>query len=150
MRIIIDKSNIYDEPEVIVKCRELDNTMQRVIAAIRLANGKLIGKQDAVSHLIDAQDVYYFESVDNKVFAYTDKQIYETSLRLYEIESRFEDTNFFRASKSVIANLAKISSFQAVFNGRFEAKLLNGEKIIISRQYVASLKQKLGIKENKK
>jgi len=89
--------------------------------------------------------VYYFEAVDGKVFLYAEKEVYETSLRLYEIESRFEETDFFRASKSVVANLSKISSVQAVFNGRFEARMKNGEKIIISRQYVPVLKKKLGI-----
>lgn len=142
----MDESLLYDEPEVILRCRELDSPLRRVIAAIRLVNGKLIGRQDTVSHVIDAEDVYYFESVDNKVFIYTQKLVYETSLRLYEIESRFEDTDFFRASKSVVANISKIASFQAVFNGRFEARLLNGEKIIISRQNVPTLKQKLGMK----
>lgn len=150
MKITVDESQLYEEPEVIVRYREPDASMRRVIAAIRLANGKLVGRQDAVSHVIDAEDVYYFESVDNKVFIYTETQVYETSLRLYEIESRFEDMDFFRASKSIITNLAKIASFQSVFNGRFEARLENGEKIIISRQYVPTLKQKLGIRGTEK
>jgi DNA-binding LytR/AlgR family response regulator len=149
MKITVDESQLYEEPEVILKCRELDMPLRRIIAAIRLANGKLLGKQDTVSHVIDAEEVFYFESVDNKVFIYTEKQVFETSLRLYEIESRFEDTDFFRASKSIVANLSKIASFQAVFNGRFEAVMQNGEKIIISRQYVPIIKQKLGIKEKR-
>jgi len=45
----------------------------------------------------------------------------------------------------VVANRSKIASVQAVFNGRFEAKMRNGEKIIISRQYVPVLKKKLGL-----
>jgi DNA-binding LytR/AlgR family response regulator len=89
--------------------------------------------------------VYYFEAVDGRVFLYAEKEVYETSLRLYEIEARFEETDFFRASKSVVANLAKIASVQAVFNGRFEASMKNGERIVISRQYVPVLKKKLGL-----
>lgn len=150
MKITVDESLLYEEPEVILRCRELDAPLRKVLATIRLANGKLIGKQDTVSHVIDAEDVYYFESVDNKVFIYTEKQVYETPLRLYEIEARFEGTDFFRASKSIVANLSRISSLKAVFNGRFEARLQNGEKVIISRQYVSALKEKLGMKEAKK
>ena len=147
MKLTVEESFCYEEPEMILRCRELDAQLQRVIAAVRLANGKMIGRQDTESHVIDAEDVYYFESVDSKVFIYTEKQVYETSLRLYEIESRFEGSDFFRASKSVIVNLSRIANFHAVFNGRFEACLQNGEKIIISRQYIPVLKQKLGIKE---
>lgn len=147
MKITVEELPQYEEPEVVLRCCELDASMRRIVAAIRLANGKLLGRQDGVSYVIDAEQVYYFESVDSKVFLYLESEVYETSLRLYEIEARFEDTDFFRASKSIVANLSRIASFQAVFNGRFEANLQNGEKIIISRQYVPTLKQKLGMKE---
>ncbi|MEZ3472541.1 MAG: LytTR family transcriptional regulator DNA-binding domain-containing protein, partial [Lachnospiraceae bacterium] len=31
------------------------------------------------------------------------------------------------------------------FNGRFEAFMRNGERVMISRQYVSALKEKLGL-----
>jgi len=145
MKISMEESEDHIEPEIIVRYREMDEPLIRVVAAIRLAGGTIIGRQEEMSYILNAEDVYYFEAVDGKVFLYTEKEVYETSLRLYEIESRFEETDFFRASKSVVANLSKISSVQSVFNGRFEARLKSGEKIIISRQYVPVLKKKLGI-----
>lgn len=42
-------------------------------------------------------------------------------------------------------NLSKIISLNPALNGRFEAVLDNGERVIISRQYVGSLKKRLGI-----
>ena len=45
----------------------------------------------------------------------------------------------------MIINLAKIRSVSPSVNGRFEAKLLNGEVAVISRQYVSVLKRKLGM-----
>ena len=47
--------------------------------------------------------------------------------------------------KSIVLNYSKIDFVTPAFNGRFEAKLLNGEKVIISRQYVKVLKDILGI-----
>lgn len=76
---------------------------------------------------------------------YLEKEVYETKLRLYELEDTFQGTDFFRASKSCILNLAKVKGLSPAFNGRFEALMRNGEKIIISRQYVPVLKQKLGL-----
>ena len=64
---------------------------------------------------------------------------------LYEIEQAFAYTDFLRISKSVIVNVAKIAYVKPIFNGRFEAKLKNDEKVIVSRQYVLDLKKKLGI-----
>jgi len=141
----MDESASYIEPEIIVRYCHMDESLKRVVAAIRLACGTLIGRQEERTYVLNADDVYYFEAVEGKVFIYGEREVYETSLRLYEIKSRFEITDFFRASKSVVANLSKISSVKAVFNGRFEATMKNGEKIIISRQYVPVLKKKLGL-----
>ena len=145
MKITMEESAVYEEPEVVIRCRALDEPLKRVVAAIRLASGKLIGRQDAASFILSADEVFYFEAVDGRVFLYTEKKVYETPLKLYEIEARLEDSDFFRASKSIVANLARIESVQAVFNGRFEARLQNGERVIISRQYVPVLKKKLGL-----
>jgi DNA-binding LytR/AlgR family response regulator len=91
------------------------------------------------------KDVFYFEAVDNKVFLYLEKEVYETKLKLYELEERFVGTDFLRVSKSVIMNLAKVKTLSPAFNGRFEATMKNGEKVIVSRQYVPVLKDKLGL-----
>ena len=48
-------------------------------------------------------------------------------------------------SKSMILNIGKIRSVSPSVNSRFEAKLANGETAIISRQYVPTLKKKLGM-----
>ena len=106
---------------------------------------KLVGIKDGKMNLIDPKDVYYFESVDNKTFIYCLKEIYESKLKLYEINSEFENSSFFRASKSIILNLSKIKNLSPAFNGRFEATLKNNEKVIISRQFVPDLKKKLGL-----
>ena len=51
----------------------------------------------------------------------------------------------FRCSKAMILNLAKVRSVAPSLNGRFEARLTNGESVIISRQYVPDLKKRLGM-----
>lgn len=145
MTLSMEESPAHTEPEIIIRYLTMDEPLKRVVAAIRLACGSLIGRQDEQSFVLNAADVYYFEAVDGRVFLYTEKEVFETSLRLYEIEARYEESNFFRASKSVVANLSKIKSVKAVFNGRFEANLKNGEKIIISRQYVPVMKKMLGL-----
>ena len=100
--------------------------------------------EDKIIKLVP-KEVYYFESVDNKTFAYTARGVYEVHKKLYEIEKEYTYTEFLRISKSVIVNVAKIAYIRPIFNSRFEAKLKNNEKVIISRQYVADLKKKLGI-----
>ncbi|WP_407920378.1 LytTR family transcriptional regulator DNA-binding domain-containing protein [Gottfriedia luciferensis] len=36
--------------------------------------------------MLSSKDIFYFESVDKKNFIYTDKEVFETALRLYEVE----------------------------------------------------------------
>jgi len=88
---------------------------------------------------------FLFDAVDKKVFVYTEDKVYETTLKLYEIEEMFINTDFFRASKASIINLNKIMSLAYSFNGKIEVTLENNEKLLVSRKYVDHLKIKLGL-----
>ena len=145
MKITIENIPVGSEPEIIIRCNEPDDSLLQLIYSIKSSSKKLIGITDLQMHIISPKDVFYFESVDNKVFIYCKEKVFESRLRLYEIEREYENWNFFRASKSTIINIAKIKSVSPIFYGRFEALLLNDEKIIISRQYVPMLKNKLGL-----
>ncbi|MEK4003780.1 LytTR family DNA-binding domain-containing protein [Paenibacillus sp. FSL H3-0333] len=105
----------------------------------------LLGVQEERVSRIKLSDVYYFEAVDGKVFVYSENQVHEVKQKLYELEELCRDKNCFRASKSTILNIAKIESVRPSLSGRFTALLDNGERVVISRQYVPVLKQRLGI-----
>ncbi len=145
MKVIIEKIPPGSEPEIIVRSNELDDSLMQLIYSIQSPSKKLIGVSDLRMHILNPKDVFYFESVDNKVFIYCKDKVYESRLKLYEIEAEYENLGFFRASKSTIVNLTKIESVKVIFYGKFEALLKNGEKILISRQYVPVLKNKLGL-----
>nr|WP_236875159.1 LytTR family DNA-binding domain-containing protein [Clostridioides difficile] len=105
----------------------------------------LIAYKNEQLYRINPLDIYYFESIDNHTYLYCKNDVYEFKKKLYQIEEIFSNGDFLRISKSVILNLTKIDSIVPAFNGRFEAILDNGEKTIISRQYVPMLKKKLRI-----
>lgn len=144
MKIIIEEPKAGEEDEIIIRCKTIDDAILRLIYGVKMGNQKVMAfKNDAII-MLEPKEIYYFEAVDHKVFAYGEKEVYEVKAKLYEIEEDFEGTDFFRASKSSIVNLAKVKSLTPAFSGRFEALLYNGERIIISRQYVSELKKKLG------
>ncbi len=144
MKITIEAPKPGEEDEIIVRCADLDERVLKLIQALR-AEDKLTGYIDDKIVKLPLKEIYYFEAVDNRVFSYTAKETYEVHKKLYEIEQAFEHTDFLRISKSVIVNVSKIAYVKPIFNGRFEAKLKNDEKVIVSRQYVSELKKKLGI-----
>ena len=105
---------------------------------------RLLGKEKKIKPL-SLKDIFYFETVDNKTFVYSATEVYQTNLKLYELEVRLTNSYFIRTSKSLILNILKIEHVTPAFNSRFEAKLENNETIIISRKFAPLLKKKLGI-----
>ena len=50
---------------------------------------------------------------------------------------------FLRVQKGLLLNLMKIKSIKPALSGRYSALLKNGEEVVISRKYVADLKNAL-------
>lgn len=146
MRIIIETPKDDEEDEIIIRCSELDDEIMNLILTLKKGRNHIIGYDDKKNIIkLSPKEIYYFESVDNRVFAYCEKDVYEIKMKLYEIENDYKNSDFLRISKSVIANISRINFISPMLGARFEANMKNGEKIIISRQYVSSLKKKLGI-----
>lgn len=145
MKITIQECPPEEEEEIIIRCRAVDESLLKLIYSLRTGREKLtVSKGDKIFQ-VKPSDVYYFETVDNKVFACLEKEVFDTKSKLYELEKQLENTDFFRASKSTIINLARVKNICPAFNGRFEVCMENGEKLIVSRQYVPDLKKKLGL-----
>lgn len=145
MKITIETPGQGEEDEIIIRCAVLDQELLQLIGRLKKGREKLPVFSGQEIRMLPLQEIYYFESVDHKVFAYCRDQVYEVRKKLYELEEDYAGQDFLRISKSTIVHLPKIAHLKPLFNGRFEAALKNGEKIIISRQYVAMLKKKLGI-----
>ncbi len=144
-KITIQQVDLKEEEEVIIKCHEINDDVTSLVERLKPTEQILLGSRDNEVFRIPIKDIYYIESVDNKTFIYLQKSVFDCKLKLYEIEAMISGSKLFRCSKSMIINLAKIRSVSPSVNGRFEAKLLNGEVAVISRQYVSVLKRKLGM-----
>lgn len=143
MRITIDENQALEEEEVIIRCREADENILKMIHNIKSSLEVFIGYDGEHIHRLHPREIYYIEAVDNKVFFYCREKVYESRQKLYELEEFGRGMMFLRVSKSVVLNLTKIKYITPAFNGRFEAVLENGETQIISRQYVPDLKRLL-------
>ena len=132
------------QPEQLeIRCHEVTEEIKEIVTFVKTRQGKLTGVLEGQQFEVPVMEVYYIEAVDNKVFLYTKKQIYETRQKLYELEELLKEKYFLRVSKSLLLNLMKVSSIKPALNGRFLAVLQSGEEIIISRKYVPQLKQAL-------
>ncbi len=145
MKVTILEKQPGEEDEIIVKCDQLDEKLTRLINQFKTGKGKMNFYKDSKIVLVEPSEVLYFESVDDKVFAYTKDSVYETKAKLYQLEEELPVSDFFRANKAVIVNLDKIDSLAPAFGGRFEATLENGYKVVVSRNYLNELKERLGL-----
>ena len=144
MKITIQENVNQEELEIVIHCKKINEQVSELVATLTRLDKKLTGVKDGRTFVLDTGDIYYFESVDKKTFAYAKTEVYEVTLRLYELEDCLP-RDFIRASKATIINISKLKSIMPDFSGRLEATLDTGERLIVSRQYAQELKTKLGL-----
>lgn len=138
----MDEKAYYEKVEVKIQCPKMDHVVQELVDWIETFTISFQGKLNDQLYTIQATDIFYIESIENKTFLYCDDQVFENTLKLYEIEERTNQTNMIRISKNMILNIEKVGSVRALFNGKFEATLINNEKVIVNRHYVKAFKAK--------
>jgi DNA-binding LytR/AlgR family response regulator len=141
MRVDIEKTRRKEDERVLISCVEVTQDIEDIRNyAVNRGTGLLgLTDQNHIERFL-LENVYYFEAIDEKVFAYTVEKVYEIKGRLYEVEKTYSAHRFVRCSKSVVVNLMLIASISPALNGRFFAHMKNGEKLIISRQYAPFLR----------
>ena len=140
MKISIKENPDIKETEVVIHCNKADGMIEKIVSAVQMVNGRLSGSMDGVIYQIDLSEILYIESVNRKTFLYTEKEIYESSKRLYMLEDELRGSSFFRVSKAIIINLRRVRSIQPEIGARLILTMDNGEKIVVSRQYASIIK----------
>jgi len=134
-----------EEDQIIVKCREVSPEIMGLLHQLHAQSYMLTGYIDEVIRKVPPSEIFYIETVNGRTFLYGEHNVYEAKQKLYELEENLGTSDFLRVSKSVLLNLRKIKTLVPALSGRLEAILKNDEKVIISRQYVGELKQRLDI-----
>lgn len=141
MKTIIRRVQQKEEEQVVIECVEITSEVKDIFSYAMTKGTELSGAVQGTITRFRLEDVCYFEALDEKVFAYTQNQVYELKIRLYEVEEAYRKYHFIRCSKSMVLNLMRLLGISPALNGRFLAHMDNGEKIMISRQYVPDLKK---------
>ncbi len=143
MKITLHQDPSYSETEIIIHCPQADEDVLRLVAMLRVYQKKLVGILDGERHLLDVKDVLYIDTADKKTFLYMEKQVFQSALRLYELEDVLKELDFFRAGRSIILNFRRVRSVRPELGRRWLVTMDNGEQIWVSRQYGGELKEKL-------
>ena len=143
MKLIVEKDEEQLEPTIIIRCATQDEKIKKLIEVINSYYLTIIGKLANEEYVLNLEDLYYFEAVDNHVFAYSIDKVYEVNYKIAELNDLLQETSFLQISRTVILNIRKIKKVSQLVNGRMLASLVNKEKMIISRAYAQNLKRKL-------
>lgn len=143
MRLIICEGQDLEEPEVTIAYREMTASVKRVSDFVRAVDQTILCKKDDENYSISVGDIYYIESVDKKVFVYCEEDVFQSNLKLYELEAMLSHVGFVRISKSMILNIEKLKGVKTLVNSRLEAILTNGESICVTRKYLKDIREAL-------
>lgn len=146
LKIAINVNEDVKDIEITISCSHLTPEIEKMLATLRMLDRQLTASKGEETYLVDVSKIIYLESVDRKTFVYTGESVYESGLRLYELEDQLYECGFFRASKSCLVQLKYIKSLKADINRKIRVTLENGEQIIVSRQYAEDFKKRLGVK----
>lgn len=141
MKVKIQNITHKEKEQVIIECVEITPEVEQIQSFVLSSGLCLSGMENGKIYQLPIDSIFYFEAVDEHVFAYSEQHVYEIRQRLYEVESLYRNHFFLRCSKSVVINLLFLSCISPTSGGRFLAHMKNGEKLIISRRYVPSMKQ---------
>lgn len=145
MEIKVKESENIKETMITIECSQYNEEIGKIVDILSHLRQTLICKKDKEIYQVYVQDIYYIEVVDEKTFVYVQNEIYETAYRLYELETLLKECDFVRISKGCLLNLRYLQSVKVYIYGKYEATLVNNEKLIISRKYMSEFKRAFGL-----
>jgi DNA-binding LytR/AlgR family response regulator len=143
LKLTVNQSLSISENEIIINCSLVDKRIQHLIDYIRQYTFTLEGFINNEIFQVPLESILYIDTIDAKTFLYSMKKVYESRESLVSFVQKLVYTPFIRISKNCIVNTTCLRSVRPLPNHRMEATLINGEKLVISRTYIESLKEKL-------
>jgi len=146
LKIRIEITDSIEEDEVIIKCRELNGTVNEIQKAIAEKTSKIpkmVFYKEKDEYYFPLTNILFFETDNDTVYAHTAADIFKTEFKLYELQN-FLPSKFVRISKSAIVNTVHILSISRNITSSSLIKFHKSHKqVYVSRLYYKELKQKL-------
>lgn len=146
MRVRIEIENGLPEPEVTIRCGQLDESVVAIQNYItRQGDSKrcLPLSRGDTEYYVPMEEIYFFETEGKEIFAHTSDKLFECPYKLYELEELLPGA-FMRVSKSTIANLDHIYSITRNLTASSVAQFMNSNKsIMVSRGYYKAVLERL-------
>ena len=146
MKIRIELINDLAEDEVLIRCGQVDDTIKKIqqyILEQSTLNSKIIFYKQNQEYYFPLNEVLFFETEGEHIYAHTANDAYRIKYRLYELEEVLP-RNFVRAAKSTIVNVLQVYSIARSLTASSLIQFVNSyKKVYVSRYYYKELRQRL-------
>jgi len=142
LRIEVTDGSLEDE--VIIRCGRVDDNVQKLQAFIKsISTPQLTFYKDAQEYYIPLEEILFFETEGELVYAHTTSEAFRVKYRLYELEEMLPHY-FVRAAKGTIVNTSRIYSINRNLTASSQVQFAGTHKqIYASRHYYGALKGKM-------
>lgn len=139
----------YEEVKAFLESKgiEIDNSAAFLLTETdRYINHLTVRDSEKSSKLyISVNDIIYIESFGHTVEVHTSDGTYLSGERLYQLCGILNPQSFVRISNSVIIARNKVKEITPAFSMKFTLKMVNGDKVYVTRSYYNIFKEYFGI-----
>ncbi len=148
MRVRAKIDKVYETLEIQICNHELNQQVKQLVEDISAFVNEGIAATDFRGEkvLLSLREILRFYTENQRVMVQDAGGVYTTQEKLYELEEKLPEGQFFRISKSEIVNLKKIRRLDMSVTGTIKVILSDGTETYTSRRNVTKLKQCLGLK----
>ena len=114
------------------------------LAARRKYAERLLVKCAGKERLLPVAEVDWFEAAGNYVKIHTGGERLLLRETMANLKTRLDPEQFARIHRSTIVNLRKVKELEPWFHGDYVVRLVDGQKLTLSRSYRGRLLEKLG------
>lgn len=95
-----------------------------------------------------ASEILYLEAYGDEIYIHALNQTNQIVKQpLYQLEKILKPYYFVRIAKSYLVNITKIRYIRTSFNAKLDLELFNGDHLEVTRSFVKSFKDALGIQK---
>ncbi len=145
MKIRLEFDNGAQEPEIVIRCKELTDDVlriQRILADNTKGDDVVFYKNNSRCYF-PLNDVLFFESGEHEICAHTTNDVYTVKEKLYTLEDKLP-RNFVRISKSAILNTLHVFSLEKHITSYSTVSFNKSQKqAFVSRNYLKDLLARL-------
>ena len=130
--------------EVIIRCSKMDDTVQKLQAYVQsLATPSITFYKGNQEFYLTVEEVLFFETDGEQVYAHTTNDAFRVRYRLYELEEILS-RRFIRAAKGLIVNTARIYAINRNLTSSSQVQFVGTHKqVYVSRHYYKALKERM-------